>query len=133
MKKLVILGAGTGGTIMANKMRKVLERDEWDITIVDQYKTHYYQPGFLFIPFGMYTKKDVIKPKAGFIPFGVNFIQSKIDKVEGENNKVYLENGVVLNYDFLIISTGVGIAPEETPGMLGELWQKNVFDFYTIF
>ena len=62
MKKLVILGAGTGGTIMANKMRKVLERDEWDITIVDQFKTHYYQPGFLFIPFGVYTKNDVIKP-----------------------------------------------------------------------
>ena len=64
MKKLLILGAGTAGTMMANKMRKHLERDEWDITIVDQFKTHYYQPGFLFIPFGMYTKNDVIKPKS---------------------------------------------------------------------
>jgi sulfide:quinone oxidoreductase len=84
MKKLVILGAGTGGTIMANKMRKELERDEWEITIVDQFKTHYYQPGFLFIPFGMYKKKDVIKPKADFIPHGVNLIYAEIDKVEGE-------------------------------------------------
>lgn len=132
MKKLVILGAGTGGTIMANKMRKVLERDEWQITIVDQFKTHYYQPGFLFMPFGMYTKKDVIKPKADFIPIGVNFIYSKIDKVEGANNKVKLANGVVLNYDYLIIATGVRIVPEETPGMKGELWHKNIFDFYTI-
>ncbi len=53
MKKLLILGAGTGGTMMANKMRKELSRDEWKITIVDQEKTHYYQPGFLFIPFGL--------------------------------------------------------------------------------
>ena len=60
MKKLLILGAGTGGTIMANKMRKALAREQWEITIVDQHKTHYYQPGFLFIPFGMYTRDDVL-------------------------------------------------------------------------
>jgi len=49
MNKLLILGGGTGGTIMANKMRKELPREEWSITIVDQNKIHYYQPGFLFI------------------------------------------------------------------------------------
>lgn len=132
MKKLLILGAGTGGTIMANKLRKVLDRNEWEITILDQFKTHYYQPGFLFIPFGVYGKKDVIKPKANFIPFGVNFINSKIDRIDGDNNKVILEDGMILNYDYLIIATGVGIVPEETPGMTGELWHKQVFDFYTI-
>ncbi len=132
MKKLVILGAGTGGTIMANRMRKVLDRTEWDITIVDKYKTHYYQPGFLFIPFGLYTKNDVIKPKTNFIPTGVNVVFSEIDKVVGEENKVMLENGVVLNYDFLIVATGTKIFPKETPGMKGKLWRKNVFDYYTI-
>lgn len=132
MKKLVILGAGTGGTIMANKMRKELERDEWEITIVDQFKTHYYQPGFLFMPFGMYKRKDVVKPKANFIPYGVNFILSGIDKVDGESNKVILKDGVVLNYDFLIIATGTRIVPEETPGLKDKLWHKSVFDFYTI-
>ena len=132
MKKLVILGAGTGGTIMANKMRKELARDEWDITIIDKYKAHYYQPGFLFIPFGMYKKRDVIKPKADFIPYGVNLIYADIDKVDGENNKVLLQDGVVLNYDYLIIATGTKIFPEETPGIKAELWRKNVFDYYTI-
>ncbi len=132
MKKLLILGAGTGGTIMANKMRKVLERTEWDITIVDQHKTHYYQPGFLFIPFGMYTKRDVIKPKSDFIPVGTNVIYSKIDKIEPDKNTVLLEDGVVLNYDYLIIATGTRTAPEETPGLKGELWYKDIFDFYTI-
>lgn len=132
MKKLVILGAGTGGTIMANKMRKELARNEWDITIIDKYKAHYYQPGFLFIPFGMYKKRDVIKPKADFIPYGVNLIYAEIDKVDGENNKVLLNDGVVLNYDYLIIATGTKIFPEETPGIKAELWRKNIFDYYTI-
>ncbi len=82
MRKLLILGAGTAGTMMANKMRKTLSRNEWDITIVDQFKTHYYQPGFLFIPFGMYTRNDVIKPKNDFFPVGVNVIFSEIKKLD---------------------------------------------------
>ncbi|MDA3952186.1 MAG: FAD/NAD(P)-binding oxidoreductase [Bacteroidales bacterium] len=132
MKKILILGAGTGGTIMANKLRKVLDREEWDITIVDKHKTHYYQPGFLFIPFGIYNKHDVIKPKADFIPAGVNIIYSDVDKIVGEENKVLLEGGKVLNYDFLIIATGTRVDASETPGLKEELWYKEIFDFYTV-
>jgi len=132
MKKLLILGAGTGGTIMANKMRKELPRDEWNIKVVDQVKTHYYQPGFLFIPFGYYKKIDVTKPKQNFLPIGVDSVYQKIEHIDHENNKVILDNGKVLGYDILIIATGTIIKPEETPGLKGELWQKNIFDFYTI-
>jgi sulfide:quinone oxidoreductase len=132
MKKLLILGAGTAGTMMANKMRKILSRSDWEITIVDQFKTHYYQPGFLFIPFGIYSEKDVIKPKNDFFPVGVNVIYSEIQKVEGENNQVLLADGTKLNYDYLIIATGTRTAPEETEGLKGKLWYKDIFDFYTI-
>ncbi|MEI6696094.1 MAG: FAD/NAD(P)-binding oxidoreductase [Bacteroidota bacterium] len=132
MKKILILGAGTGGTIMSNKLRKELDRNEWEITIVDQFKTHYYQPGFLFVPFGMYSRNDVIKPKNDFIPVGVNLIFQKIDNIDAENNQVRLADGVVLSYDYLIIATGTRIVPEETEGLKGDLWHKNIFDFYTI-
>ena len=76
MKKLLILGAGTAGTMVANRLHRLLDPDEWKITIVDQHETHYYQPGFLFIPFGMYSKNDVVKPKRDFIPAGVELIMS---------------------------------------------------------
>jgi sulfide:quinone oxidoreductase len=132
MKKLVILGAGTAGTMMLNKLHNVLDKNEWQITIVDQHETHYYQPGFLFIPFDIYSCKDVIKPKRDFFPAGVNVIQSEIDKIEPEKNRVLLKNKQVVGYDQLIIATGAKINPEETEGLKGELWQKNVFDFYTI-
>ena len=131
MKKIVILGAGTGGTIMANKLRKVLERDEWSVTVVDKDPNHYYQPGFLFIPFGIYSKHDVVKPKASFIPAGVKFIVNDIDRVEPDKNTVYLTNGQILEYDFLIVATGTHINPAETPGLLGREWRKSIFDFYT--
>ncbi|MGM0531490.1 MAG: type III sulfide quinone reductase, selenoprotein subtype [Bacteroidota bacterium] len=132
MKKIVILGAGTGGTIMANKLRKALDRNEWEITVVDKDKTHYYQPGFLFIPFGIYDRNDVIKPKTDFLPPGVNVIYQPIDKIEPEENRVLLEGGKVLNYDYLIVATGTDINPDETPGLKDKLWRKEIFDFYTV-
>ena len=130
MKKLVILGAGTAGTMMVNHLRPKLNKKEWDITIVDQYKTHYYQPGFLFLPFDTYTEDQVKKTGKKFIPKGVNYIQQKIELIQPESNTIQLEDGT-LNYDILIIATGSKIAPEEVEGMKGELWHKDVFDFYT--
>lgn len=131
MKNLLILGAGSAGTMMANHLVKKLNHHDWNITIVDQAKQHYYQPGFLFLPFGIYSEKDVHKPIEKHIPNEVTLIQSPIDRVEGASNQVFLENGKVLNYDILIIATGTQIAPEEVPGMKGEGWYKDVFDFYT--
>ena len=130
MKNLVILGAGTAGTMMANHLVSKLPKKEWKISIVDQYKTHYYQPGFLFLPFDTYTEDQVKKVGKKFIPKGVNYIQKKIEKILPEENKVTLEDET-LNYDILIIATGSKIAPEETEGLLGPLWKKDIFDFYT--
>jgi sulfide:quinone oxidoreductase len=132
MKKLLILGAGTAGTMILNKLYKLLDQNEWEFTIVDQYKTHYYQPGFLFIPFGIYTKQDVTKPKYDFFPPGATVIFNKIDRIEGDKNQVFLDGGKVLKYDFLIIATGTETRPDMTPGMKGNLWYKDIFDFYTI-
>ena len=132
MKKLLILGAGTAGTMMLNKLYNQLDPSEWQITIVDQHETHYYQPGFLFIPFEIYSRKDVIKPKRDYFPAGVNAITSEIDKIEPESNRVLLKNNQVLTYDYLIIATGARIVPEETEGMKDKLWHKSIFDFYTI-
>jgi len=132
MKRLLIIGGGTAGTMMANKLRKALEKDDWEMTIVDKHKTHYYQPGFLFIPFGIYTKDDVQKPKSDFFPAGVKVIYSDVDRIDGENNKVLLQGGQILNYDFLIIASGAKTNIDETPGLNGKLWKKSIFDFYTI-
>src|SRR6266536_3151630 len=131
MKKLLILGAGTAGTMMANRLRKKLPVDEWAIAIVDQYAKHYYQPGFLFMPFGIYSEKDVIKPKKKFSPPKVYYIESEIDRIEPDHNRVLLSSGKQLDYDVLIIATGVKTAPEQTEVMLGSDWRKRVFDFYT--
>jgi sulfide:quinone oxidoreductase len=133
MKRLLILGAGTAGTMVANRLANELDRSEWKITIVDQEETHYYQPGFLFIPFGIYDKKDVIKPRRDFLPPQVEMVLSPIELIEPEKNQVVLaKDGRVLAYDYLIVATGSHVVPDETPGLLGEEWRKSIFDFYTI-
>jgi sulfide:quinone oxidoreductase len=131
MKNLVILGAGTGGTMMANHLVKKLPKKEWKITIVDQHETHYYQPGFLFLPFDIYTPDQVKKKGGKFIPEGVDYIQKKIELIQPEENSVKLEGDRVLKYDILIVATGSTTAPEEIEGMAGPEWYKSIFDFYT--
>ncbi|MCK6610669.1 MAG: FAD-dependent oxidoreductase [Bacteroidia bacterium] len=131
MKRLVILGAGTAGTMMANHLHKSLNRPEWEITIIDEKEEHHYQPGYLFLPFDIYEPEDIVKTIDEFIPKDVHLVRSGIDKIEADSNKVLLSNGDVLHYDVLIIATGAKIAPEEIPGMQDEAWHKSVFDFYT--
>lgn len=132
MKKLVILGAGTAGTMMSAKMRRVLPRDEWSITIVDQDGDHLYQPGLLFIPFGVYDRDDVVRPRARYVPKGVELVLSGVDAIEPDQNRVRLFGGGTLDYDFLVIATGSRIVPGEMEGLTGPGWQKSIFDFYTL-
>lgn len=131
MKKLLILGAGTAGTMAANRLSRLLDASEWQITIVDQHETHYYQPGYLFIPFGVYGKNDVIKPKRDFMPNGVHLVMSAIEAIEAEQNRVRLANGQTLGYDFLIIATGADIYPQQTPGLGEDEWGKSIHTFYS--
>lgn len=134
MKRIVILGAGTAGTMVANKLSRELQHNyyEWDIVIVDEKLKHYYQPGFLFIPFGIYQPEDVVKPTQHFLPENVELVYSSIDRVDAEENKVYLvEEERVIDYDYLIIATGTHPRPDETPGLTEEEWRNSIHDFYT--
>ncbi len=134
-KTLLILGGGTAGTMAANRLAQELDLNEWRIIVVDQGRVHYYQPGFLFIPFGIYKKQDVIKPRRSFFAPGVEFVLSEIDVIEPDKKRVRIkaDGGRYISYDFLIIATGTSPRPEETPGMKdGGLWYKDIFDFYTL-
>lgn len=131
MKKLVILGAGTAGTMMANHLNKELDNKLWQITIIDKEQNHYYQPGFLFIPFGIYEPKDVVKPIDKYIPKNVGIVKGEVDLINHENNNVQMSDGQTIDYDILVIATGSRIAPEEIDGMKGAEWHKSVYDFYT--
>ena len=126
---LLVLGGGTAGTMIANKVRKQLP--EWSVTVVDKDDVHDYQPGYLFIPFGMNEPEQIRKTKRPFFADGVNLVMGEIDVVDPEAQKVTLEDGRVLGYDYLVIATGTTPRPDQTEGMLGPEWHQSVTEFYT--
>jgi len=132
----VILGAGTAGTIMANRLRSLYKPEiragDVAITIVDQDNQHVYQPGLLFIPFGTYDREDTVAPRKRYVPKEVEYLVDEIHHVEPDEDRVYLKSGRTLEYDVLVIATGTRLAPEETEGLLGEGWQEKMFEFYTL-
>ncbi len=131
MRKIVILGSGAGGTMVAANLRKELGDGEWQITLIDKDEQHHFQSGYLFIPFGIYSKDDVLKPKRDFVPTGVDFVVDNVIKVDTEQRRLETEKGNRYDYDWLVISTGCRIVPEDVEGMM-DGWREDVFDFYTL-
>ncbi|MEI2809043.1 MAG: FAD-dependent oxidoreductase [Nocardioides sp.] len=127
--RLLILGGGTAGTMVANKVTH--ELPDWQVTVVDQNDIHDYQPGYLFVPFGMNTPEQIRKTKSEFISDKVTFLQAEVDRVDPETKQVMLADGQALGYDYLVIASGTTPRPEETPGVVGEEWRKSIHEFYT--
>jgi len=136
MKRIAILGAGTAGTIMANRLARMyrtpLADGSMQITVVDQDDRHLYQPGLLFLPFGAYRPDEIQKPRHSQLDSGVTYVQAAIDRVERERDTVHLADGRTIPYDVLIVATGARLAPEETEGLTGPGWRERVFDFYSL-
>jgi len=61
---------------------------EWQITIIDRDEEHHFQSGYLFIPFGVYSKNDVLKPKKEFIPQGVEFVVDEVVNIDKDQRRV---------------------------------------------
>jgi sulfide:quinone oxidoreductase len=132
MKRLLVLGAGTAGTMAINKLRPMLPESEWQITVVEPSDVHHYQPGYLFLPFGTYTPEETVEPTDHFIPAGVTRVRAEVDRVDADANTVHLVDGQELPYDYLIIATGTSPRPDQTPGMDDEgVWRDSVHEFYT--
>ena len=129
--RIVVLGGGTGGTLTANRLRKEHPADEVEITVVDQDDRHVYQPGLLFVPFGLTHPEDIVRPRGRQLRPGIVYRQSAIDRVDIAANVVHLADGGTLPYDVLVVATGAVLVPEETEGLTGPGWMDKVFTFYT--
>ena len=130
-KKIVILGGGTGGTLMANRLRKTYDPGDVEIAVVDKDDQHVYQPGLLFVPFGLARMEEIVRPRHRQLHSGIAFHETEIDNVALDDDRVHLADGTTLPYDVLIVATGARLAPEETEGLTGPGWMERVFTFYT--
>jgi sulfide:quinone oxidoreductase len=128
---VVILGAGTGGTLAANRLRRRFSDREMAITVVDQDDRHVYQPGLLFVPFGLTHVEDIVRPRARQLHQGISFVRQAIDRVDIDSQRVHLGSGEALGYDVLVVASGATLVLDETEGLGGPGWMEKVFTFYS--
>src|SRR6266705_1690918 len=130
-KRIVILGGGTGGTMTANRLRRRFDADEAEIHVVDLDDRHVYQPGLLFVPFGLAQINEIVRPRRRQFRNGIVFHENEVEEVWTERDELLLDDGTVLPYDVLVVATGVRLQPEETEGLTGPGWNERVFTFYS--
>jgi sulfide:quinone oxidoreductase len=116
--------------LAANRLRRLLD-DGTEIIVVDQDGGHVYQPGLLFVPFGLTHLDEIVRPRAAQLHDGIGYHESGIDRVDLDGDAVLLEDGTRLAYDVLVVATGAVLVPEETDGLTGPGWMEKVFTFYT--
>ena len=129
--RIVILGGGTGGSLAANRLRKEYGAAA-EIVVVDRDDEHIYQPGLLFVPFGLTEPQALVRPRSKQLRAGIDFRIADVDRVEAGTSTVHLSDGSTLPYDVLVVATGAVLQPEETDGMTGPGWCDRVFTFYTL-
>jgi sulfide:quinone oxidoreductase len=130
-KRIVILGGGTGGTMVANRLRRRFDSHEVEIHVIDRDDRHIYQPGLLFVPFGMTSPDEITRQRRRQLRHGIVFHQQEVREVRRDRSDVVLDDRSVLLYDVLVVATGARLQPEETEGLTGPGWGERVFTFYT--
>ncbi|MFF5187303.1 NAD(P)/FAD-dependent oxidoreductase [Streptomyces sp. NPDC000345] len=129
---IVILGGGTAGTMTANRLRRVYDERDLRITVVDQNDDHVYQPGLLFVPFGLAQPHHLVRSRPRQLNTAVDYKQARIERVDLTERTVHLAGRIRLTYDVLVVATGARLLPEETEGLTGPGWGDNVFTFYDL-
>ena len=128
---MVVLGGGTGGTLAANRLRRALGPED-EIVVLDPDNRHLYQPGLLFVPFGLASPTRLVRSRAAQFHAGVQFRQATVDQVDLDADQVVLLDGTRIPYDVLVVASGTRLLPEETEGLDGPGWGTRVHTFYSL-
>ncbi len=131
-RRLLVLGAGTAGTMTVNRLRRRLDPRAWEITVIDRDDVHPYQPGLLFLPFGTIAPEQLSRSRHAQLDDGITFLTGDVHRVDPVGRSVTLWDDRMFSYDYLVIASGTEPRPDQTPGMLGSEWRRSIFDFYTL-
>lgn len=133
MKRIVVLGAGTGGALLSNRLARKLGPKGWSVTVIDKSDLHLYQPGLLFLPFTLYGHhgpEDITKPIRWPLDKRVEFVRAEVNLIDHAARKVETTAGTY-PYDYLILALGCGVDPARVEG-LAETMGATAFTYYTL-
>src|SRR5688500_16857783 len=130
MQRVVILGGGVGGTLVANllvrKLRQEIDRREATVTLIDDKGEHVYQPGFMYIAMGGEKAENLSRPGRNLVAARGLLDAARVSKIDEASGRVEPEDGGQVGYDQLVIATGARIVPEEL-----ENFDTEAHHFYT--
>ncbi|HMD52585.1 MAG TPA: FAD/NAD(P)-binding oxidoreductase [Solirubrobacteraceae bacterium] len=129
--RILILGGGTGGTLLANRLQRIYGKAA-SITVIDRDDVHVYQPGLLFVPFGLADPDEIVRPRHAQLRDGIDFRLEDVQSVDIAHNMVRLAGGAQVPYDVLVIATGASLQPQETEGLTGPEWGASIHTFYSL-
>jgi sulfide:quinone oxidoreductase len=124
--RIVVLGGGVGGTLVANLLDRALGRDA-HVTVVDPTGMHVYQPGFLYVALGQANGRWLSRDERGLLRPAVELAVEGAISIDPRAGVVHLSHGAALPYDYLVLSPGARLVPERVPGML-----EGAHHFYSL-
>jgi sulfide:quinone oxidoreductase len=130
VNRVVILGGGVGGTLVANllvrKLRHDIDRHDASVTLIDEMGQHVYQPGFMYIAMGGERAEKLVRPERSLLDEEVRLTVGRVSRIDESGSLVEMADGSTIGYDQLVIATGSRIVPEEI-----EHFDTEAQHFYT--
>lgn len=119
----VIVGGGSGGMMALAKLQRAIPHAK--ITLVAPNETHIYQPGQVFVATGLYKDEEIKKNTQDYINEDVTWIQDEVQSFEPDESFVVTKNGTQINYDYLIVATGLEYDFEAIEGLNADMIGKD--------
>lgn len=113
--RVVIAGAGAAGLALASRLRRSMPNAT--ITIIDAKKEHHFQPGFTLVGAGIWSPAQVTEQNVDYIPRGVEWVEAAVAEFDPDANGVVTTTGQRIDYDFLLVATGLNLNYEAIEGM----------------
>ena len=127
--QIVIVGGGNAGISVASQLLR--KNKSLDIAIVDPSDKHYYQPAWTLVGSGIFNIKDTERTEASVMPKGVTWVKWCVAGFDPEGNKLLLEGGETLGYDYLVVAPGIQLNWHEITGLKETLGKNGVCSNYS--
>ena len=129
--RIVVVGGGTGGMAVVSALDQLPGRERFEITLVEPAEYHYYQPQWTMVGAGLYPREVTRRPMAALVPSTINWINEACTEFLPHGNHLLTLSGKRVDYDYLIVATGLKLDWDKIEGLQGNLGKHGICSNYS--